>query len=67
MQVWSRGLKDVEAFPLPFLAAGFAGTWGSEDTVLKNKKRKIKLRVSFHLKDPEIQSDSCKFYDLLPA
>lgn len=47
MQVWSRGLKDVDtlikAFPLPFLAAGFAGMWGSEDTVLKNKKRKIKL------------------------
>lgn len=71
MQVWSRGLKDVDtlttAFPLPFLAAGFAGTWGSEDTVLKNKKGKIKLWVSFHLEDPEIQSDSYKFNDLLAA
>lgn len=46
MQVWSRGLKDVEtltqAFPLPFLAAGFSGTWGSEDMALfqKNKEGK---------------------------
>lgn len=44
MQVWSRGLKDVEtltqAFPLPFLAAGFSGTWEGEDLALFKKTKK---------------------------
>lgn len=49
MQVWSRGLKHVEtltqAFPLPFLTAGFSGTWECEDmTLLKKKKKKKKQR-----------------------
>lgn len=47
MQVWSRGLKDVDtltkAFPLPFLAACVVGTWGSEDTPLKRKKKENKI------------------------
>lgn len=43
MQVWSRGLKDVDtltkAFPFPFLAVSFSGTWGSEDMALLEKKK----------------------------
>lgn len=48
MQVWSRGLKHVEtltqAFPLPFLTAGFSGTWECEDMALLKKKRKKQRR-----------------------
>lgn len=47
MQVWSRGLKDVDtlarAFPLPFLAASFSGTWGSEDMALLKKRKENKI------------------------
>lgn len=53
MQVWSRGLKDVEtltqAFPLPFLAGGFSGTWETEDMALLTNKTKQRSKIKFSL------------------